>query len=229
VRCSCGFPKFNIFSHHLFTYLKKMADIKFDFKGRDYSATADYAERVKTATTGNAAFPLTGAKLTDLGTKAQGLRILLVQQEQHEQFGKLLTQQLRTARKALEDEIRTVGSLAQGESRGEAAKLLAGGWDLAKAEGTPQGQLPAPENFQVSYGDEFRELDFMFDPVAEANGYYKLQMRAGSNTGWTTLDIPRSTRFSLASLPAGELEFRLCAVGTAGDGEWSPSISKKLG
>jgi hypothetical protein len=206
-----------------------MADIKFDFKGRDYSATADYADRIKSATTGNPAYPLTTAKLIDLGNKSQALRLLVAKDDLHQQAGKELTQQLRTARKLLEEEIRIVGSLAHGEVRGDLEKLLGGGWDVAKEEGKPQIQLPAPKNFHVTYGDEFRELDFMFDPIAEANGHYKLQQRAQGSEDWTSLDIPRGTKFSLSKLPAGELEFRVCAVGTAGDGEWSPTISKKLG
>lgn len=205
-----------------------MADIKYDFAARDYIGLGEYATRVADATTGNADFPVTATRLTDLQVKRQLLANLVKARDAHEQAGKQLTQQLLTAEKELREELRAVGSFAHGEVRGDMTKLTSGGWDVVNAQAKPQGTLPAPTNLAITYGDEFRELDFMFDPVKGARAY-KLQQRVQGTEAWQPLDTPRGTRFSLPDRPVGALEFRVCAVGTAGDGEWSQIISKKLG
>ncbi|MBC7448226.1 MAG: fibronectin type III domain-containing protein [Hymenobacteraceae bacterium] len=205
-----------------------MAEIKLDFNARDYRELADFAEGVRDATTGNADFPLTATRVGVLGPKSAAVRSLVQTRDEHEQVGKKITQQLKDATKDLKNELRAVCGLAQGEVSGDATKLLGGGWDLTDPEGKPQGTLPAPENFHVTYGDEFRELDFMFDSVKGATGY-KLQLRPQGTDAWQSQDIPRGTKFSLPEMPGGALEFRLCAQGTAGNGEWSPIVSKKLG
>lgn len=205
-----------------------MADIKLDFHGRDYVGLADYGERVGDATAGNPDFPVASTRVSGLQGKVSTLRAKIKARDAHEQTGKQITLELRNAEKDLRDELKSMGSLAHGEVRGDATKLTGGGWDLTDEEGKPQGTLPAPADFAVTYGDEFRELDFMFDPVKGAKTY-KLQRRLQGTADWTSLDIPRGTKFSLTDQPAGALEFRLCAGGTDGDGEWSPIISKKLG
>jgi hypothetical protein len=109
---------------------------------------------------------------------------------------------------------------------GDPVKLALSGAPL-KGAPAPIGELPAPGNLRASLGDNPGEDDLIWDGV-KGGMVYIVQFGTGLDGPWTQGYMGTASKCTITGLISGqEYVFRVCAVGTAGQGPWSDIAAKR--
>ena len=83
-----------------------------------------------------------------------------------------------------------------------------------------------PEYLSAARGDTIGEINLHWDPVEGAK-YYIIQASSGKNK-WKEIDIISRSIYTASHLKSGkEYSFRIAAVSSGGQGEWSKEVAKK--
>jgi hypothetical protein len=126
----------------------------------------------------------------------------------------------------LENGLRGRQAYVQKESGGLETKILGAALGV-KATATPIGELLAPENLRASFGDMAGEIDLIWDRVRGARSYIIDCREVIAGAAWTQAKRSTKSRVTVTGLTPGKTyEFRVYAVGSAGDGPFSETASK---
>jgi len=125
----------------------------------------------------------------------------------------------------LKNSLRFRVSYVQLVAKGDPAKILLSGFDLA-SEPVPVGDLPAPINFEISLGDP-GVLKPRWKPVPGARSYILECAEHTSPMVWTQVKVTTTSRTEVTGLVSGKTyAFRVRAVGSNGEGPWSDEAVK---
>jgi hypothetical protein len=201
---------------------KKMAKVKLNLKGKTDDELASYCTNHKTKMAGNAAFPTPDplaasydATLTTFTTKLAAVTSL-------EDSLAQAVQEKDAARTALEVATTKRGNYVENASNGVEATILSAGFDV-RAPGAPIGDLPAPANLVATMGDLAGEVDLACDRVRGAASYiWHCRLYSAPNGPWQQTKVSKKSSTTAVGLVSGtKYAFRVCAVGTEGEGAWS--------
>jgi hypothetical protein len=205
-----------------------MAHIKLDIYHLSDSELVTYMGPIITKMTANPAFASLAARVTATaalvttfsGADADYLASVHTTEQK-------LT--LRTnARAALEAGARDLAAGAEGLTH-DAATLQGGGWDV-RADATPVGTLPVPENVSASVADHSGSMDLDWDAIRRGVQTYVAEYATSPAGPWTQGYIGRPSKCEIPGLTPGTLYyFRVKAVGAAGPSGWSSTIEKRAG
>ena len=118
------------------------------------------------------------------------------------------------------------GAYIQSASKGEEAKILGAGVEVADAP-SPTPDMPAPGNLRATGGDLDGEADLAWDPVSGRDTY--IAECSETATGpWNQVYVGRKSSFTATELVSGHLYyFRVRALGPRGAGPWSDIAHKR--
>ena len=129
-------------------------------------------------------------------------------------------------RKTLEDLLQDLAVYVNQTANGNEAMLISSGFDLAK-KSEPIGPLPAPENLKITPGKSKGSLQLSCASVSGAKSYgfeYRL-INSESENGWVRVDSTKR-KVLLTDLSRGkQYAFRVLAIGTNPQRNWSDEIN----
>ena len=180
----------------------------------------DFSRNVVTLMTGNTDYPTPDPPLADLTTAADETDTANQEALAARTISKQKTAILRQKESALNDVLRKMANYVENKSDGDVAKINGAGFSVV-ADTEPVGELPAPEDFSVTYGDRAGELDTHWDGVDGATVYI-VQINTTdpvNESAWSDAGNPTKTKFTVTGLESGaRCWLRVIAVGTAGRG-----------
>ena len=180
----------------------------------------DFTRNVVTLMTGNPVYLTPDPTLADLTNAADDTDKANQEVLAARAIAKQKTAVLHEKEDALNDVLRKMANYVENKSDGNEAKINGAGFQV-KAEGVPVGELPAPEDFSVTYGDATGELDTQWDGVYGAS-IYAVQINLTDpvdESAWSDAGNPTQTKFTVTGLESGSrCWLRVIAVGTAGRG-----------
>ena len=130
----------------------------------------DFTRKVVTLITAKPDFLTPDPPLADLTTAADETYAANLESLAAKAISKQKTAILHDKEDALDDVLRKMANHVENKSDGDVAKINGAGFQV-KADATPVGELPAPEDFSVTYGDEAGQLDTQWDGVYGASIY----------------------------------------------------------
>ena len=200
----------------------KMNKIKLNLRSKTDDELSAYCTNHKTKMAGNAAFPtpdpLAAAYdpvLTAFTTKLAAMRVL------EDSLAQAVSEK-DAARTALEVATTKRGNYVENASAGSVALVQSAGFDV-RAPGAPIGDLPAPQNVVATMGDQEGEVDLSCDRVRGAASYvWHCRLYSQPGGPWQQTKISKKSSTTATGLVSGtKYAFRVCAVGTEGEGAWS--------
>lgn len=201
---------------------KKMAKVRLNLQGKKDDELGPFCTNHKTKMAGNAAFPTPDPAaavydplLTTFSTKLAAVQSLVDSLTQ-------AVSEKNAARAALEAATIKRGNYVENASGGVEATILSAGFEV-RAPGAPIGELPAPQNLVATMGDNAGEVDLGCDRVRGAASYiWHCRLYAQPNGPWQQVKISKRSSTTAIGLVSGtKYAFRVCAVGTEGEGAWS--------
>ena len=204
-----------------------MAQVTTGLRGKSVDEKITYGETLETSLTGNPNITVDPGKLTEL-TDAK----TLLETDRHaaklaEQASLAAFQAQKASEKAFDTVVSDISKIVNATLK-DPDKLLSTGYPL-KDEGGPVGELPAPEDFSVTYGDAAGQLDAQWDPVDDA-ATYALQLNLTdpfNENAWSTIANPTQSKHTVENLTSGDRVYlRVLAIGTAGPSDPSNHVSK---
>ena len=204
-----------------------MAQVITGLKGKNVDEKITYGETLITSLTSNLHITIDPGKLTEL-TNAK------TQLDTDRQAAKLAQQASLSAFQAQNASVKSFDTVVSDISKivnatlKDPDELLTTGLPL-KDEGGPVGELPAPEDFSVTYGDAAGQLDTQWDGVDGAVSYL-VQINftdLENEDSWTEAGTPTQSKYTIENLTSGDRVYtRVIAVGTAGQGDPCSYVSK---
>ena len=204
-----------------------MAQVITGLKDKNVDEKITYGETLETSLTGNPNITVDPGKLTEL-TDAK----TLLETNRHtaklaQQASLAAFQAQNASEKAFDVVVSDISKIVNATLK-DPEKLLTTGYPL-KDEGGPVGELPAPENFSVTYGDAAGQLDSQWDRVGGAVSYLlQINLTDPENeNAWSEAGTPTQTKHTIENLTSGDRAYmRVIAIGTAGKGDPCSYVSK---
>jgi hypothetical protein len=180
----------------------------------------DFTTNVVTLMTANPDFLTPDPPLADLTTAANETHTANQEALAAKAISKQKTAILQDKVVVLDNVLRKMANYVENASDGNVAKINGAGFSVKEEKG-PIGELPAPEDFSVTYGDAAGELDTHWDGVYGVS-IYAVQINLTDpliESNWTDAGNPTQTKFTVTGLTSGDrCWLRVIAVGTAGRG-----------
>lgn len=166
--------------------------------------------------TGNASFTLPAGLLTRITDACN----VLEQANEEVLFygGKVNYQAKRVAEVALADLIRELAGYVQGQSGGDASKILSAGFDYRK-KGQPVEKIEMVKNLRFEPTEVSGSADLRWNPDADALNYQVYMNRVGpaQEDTWELVGTPSRARYMVSNLEPGKAYwFRVVAIGRKG-------------
>lgn len=135
------------------------------------------------------------------------------------------------ARAVLTDRLKHLANYLEMEAHLDTARLATTGYDLRKdiVRGIHGGTLPAPADFRIAHGVKSGSLMLHVAKLAGAKSY-QVQMTQGDpsiaeNWKLATTSVSSSHIPMEGLVPAQTYWFRVCAIGSGGEGVWTDPVS----
>ncbi|MFN0077921.1 MAG: fibronectin type III domain-containing protein [Prosthecobacter sp.] len=126
----------------------------------------------------------------------------------------------------LKDTLRFRVTYVQLAAKGDPAKIVLAGFDLA-ADRAPVGDLPAPINFEIGTSNTPGTLKPHWKPVPGARSYILEFAEHATPLVWAQVKVTTTSRTEVPGLTSGKTyAFRVRAVGASGEGPWSDEAVK---
>lgn len=180
----------------------------------------------------NANFPAPKPSVADLRHKVAAL---VAANEEYRTL-RLQLNKLKTARdlamQELKEALHEEADYVEEASGGDAAKIVSANLSVDRSWGNwsfwPFDSLPQVIELSASNGDEIGEIDLVWDPVREAEGYeVELSTDLAGEGPWTQCAVASKSSVSVKELtPRIRYWFRVRAIGDEGQGEWSDAVTK---
>jgi len=166
--------------------------------------------------TGNASFTLPAGFLASITAACNALE----QANEEVLFfgGKVNYQAKRVAEVALADLIRELAGYIQGQSGGDATKILSAGFDFRK-KGQPVEKIDMVLNLRFDPTNVSGLVDLRWNPAANATNYQTFLNRVGPDQqdAWELVGFTSKARQTISSLEPGKSYwFRVVAIGRKG-------------
>jgi hypothetical protein len=203
-----------------------MKKVKLALAKKTPSQTAEFADGLVEALTGNTNVPAPDPALTVLTDGAQAIRDKISEISGTEALLGSQQTQLVTLAATLKLDIRKLADHVEDKCDGDAAKLQTTGFEIV-GDPQPLGQLPQVQNLRVEPTSVEGQLIARWKKVPGARNYVLDQ--ATNPEGPWTLNVATTTRTShtFAGLtPGTKYWFRARAFGTTGFGGWSDPACK---
>jgi hypothetical protein len=205
-----------------------MPKIKTDLSDMDEAEILAYSGNVVTQSTGNATFTSIATRITAIGTGRTAYQTAINAYEAAKQAAATLLTQRDNARAALENDMRTGASAAEGITPAlSAADFQGGGWQV-RGTPTPVGPMPKPANLAATLGDLDGEVDLSWNAISRGVQTYLAEYATTPTGPWTQFYVGAASKCTATGLTSGTAYwFRVRAVGAAGPGPWSDPATER--
>jgi hypothetical protein len=174
--------------------------------------------RIIASMTGNASFPTPSPTLAPVGTALTNFKNA-VQGLDGTQTATLTRDNTRDA---LCNLLRQLGLYVEGACNGDLTVLLGSGFTAEKVNRQKAGQLSSPDGLKLYRPDMSGQLKGRCSPVANAGSYKWRIALTSAPTVWLQNLVSVSAHALFENLtPGGLYVVQVCAVGAAGDSDWS--------
>lgn len=205
---------------------KRMAKVKLNLNLKTDSELYEFAMQHITAMTGNANFTTPDPSAADFLALVDGFNTALQNAIAAQQTAKEMTSLKDAARSALETGLTARGSYVDLKSGGVEPVILSSGL-MVKNPPAPVGELPAPAGFLAAMGSLEGQVKLKWKKVRGAVSYIVQVSPQAMPRVWTQVVVSPTTSAVATGLTPGQTYvFRVCAVGTAGQGPWSDESAK---
>jgi hypothetical protein len=173
--------------------------------------------RVVAGMTHNASFPTPTPALTDV-IAARNAYLAAVTAGHDSRLGRSLRQQTRAALVAL---LRLLAHYVEDTSAGDRTVLMSSGFPLQRSR-APVGPLPAPVQVRMVKGKTSGTAIARCRPIGQARAYQWRVAPASTPMAWLPVVTTFAAHAQFEGLaPTTFYVAQVCAVGTAGAGDWS--------
>ncbi len=207
--------------------LKRMAQIKINFKGLSDLGIIQQCTNIKTAMTGNANFTTPTPTLTAFGTLITTAQAKLTASDTAQQTSKLATADKDATIAALLASVKQLSDYVSMVSAGDGVKIQSAGFSIKAAAAATQ--VPdMVHNLAITAGDNSGELDLQWDPTNGAKTYdVQTSPDPITPTSWVSQPSVSKSKAVILGLPSGaKMWLRVRAVGAGGIGAWSDVATK---
>ena len=204
-----------------------MAQVTTGLRDKNVDEKITYGDTLITSLTGNPNITIDPGKLTELTTIKTQLDTDRQAAKIAQQASLAAFQAQNASEKAFDIVVSDISKIVNATLK-DADELLTTGLPLAD-ESSPVGELPAPGDFSVTYGDEAGELDAQWDVVDDAVSYFlqKNETDPLNDSAWTDAGNPTKSKYTIQNLTSGtRYWFRVLAIGTSGRSAPSEDVSK---
>jgi len=204
-----------------------MAQVTTGLRGKGVDEKITFGGTLITSLTGNPNITIDPGKLTELTTVKTQLDTDRQAALNAQQASEAAFKTQNASEKAFDVTVSDISKIVNATLK-DADELLSTGLPLVD-ESSPVGELPAPGDFSVTYGDEAGQLDNQWDVVDGAVSYLlQINLTDPENEdAWSEAGTPTKSKFTVENLTSGDRVYmRVIAVGTAGQGAPSSYVSK---
>jgi hypothetical protein len=203
-----------------------MSNVKLSLKSQSVPEKIEFATRVGGALVENEATfpepPVAGADLQDLATALQEA-LVNVESARATLRVNLILQ--RAAEEAVDAALTNDGQYVQTVSGGDAAIIALAAIGVSQGRNR-RGPVKAPEALEARTGASAGEIVLRWTPVADAMSYVTQVRLNPELSAWHLAGGSSKAKTSVKKLTSGQKYFfRVAAIGTAGQGNWSAEAS----
>ncbi|MEZ5387411.1 MAG: fibronectin type III domain-containing protein [Prosthecobacter sp.] len=203
------------------TQPKKMAKPKLDLKARTDTELLTYAQAHVTAMTGNAAFPTPTPDAAAFAAQITAFNDAINAADTAQQAAQQKTVEKHGQRALLEQALIQRGNYVETASGGDEATILSAGFDVRSAP-TPPAAPVTPTNVSATMGDHAGEIDLQWTPPKGAKSYIVECSTYAVPRTWQQVKIVTRSALTVPDLTPGDVYvFRVKAIGSAGESDWS--------
>jgi hypothetical protein len=194
-----------------------MAQIKLGFSRLPIPNKVQEARSIISALTGNANFPNPDPALSVVTSAVNALETAY---EAAKDGGKSKKSFMRLQEKALMGVMGQVAAYVQNASKGDATIIESAAMKVKAVRSSPQA-VNAPQAVTAVPGKKEGEVAIKWKPVVSAKAYL-VQQSTDGNTGWTDCGTATKGSITISGLTSGgKFWFRICAIGSKGEGPFS--------
>ena len=140
--------------------------------------------------------------------------------------GKSLKVSMHEREDELSNSIVLLGSYVQSASSGDKEKILSSGFDVRKERTVSNEEMDVPENVSCKGGRD-GEVKVSWDGVDKAKTYV-VEMSSDNGATWTSQGTPTKSKETVKGLTSGTIYwFRVAAIGSNGQSDWSAGVQGK--
>lgn len=204
----------------------KMAKPKLDLKSKTDSELLGYAQAHITAMTGNANFATPDPDATAFAASVAAFETALNTSDAAQQTAKEKVALKDAERVLMEQALGQRGNYVENASGGDEAKILSAGFSVRAPAGPPTIP-PVPADLGITMGDHSGEIDLHWTPSKGAKSYIIECAPYDTPRVWQQVKIATRSSYTVTGLtPGATYAFRVKAIGSAGDSDWSDEAIK---
>ncbi|MCB1278577.1 MAG: fibronectin type III domain-containing protein [Prosthecobacter sp.] len=205
---------------------RKMAKPKLDLKSKTDSELLGYAQAHITAMTGNANFPTPDPDAAAFAASVAAFDTALTTSDTAQQTAREKVALKDAERASLEQALAQRGNYVENASGGDEAKILSSGFSV-RSPATPPAIPPVPADLGITMGDHAGEIDLHWTPSKGAKSYIIECAPYNTPRVWQQVKITTRSSFTVTGLtPGATYVFRVKAIGSAGESDWSDEAVK---
>lgn len=201
-----------------------MVKVKLNFNALSMTEKIARARLIVENMTANAAtFPNPTPNLGDVTAVINAAEQAYHATLQARDLSKQRTAELAKQEDALDAMAARLASFVESASGGKEEIILSAGMDV-RASNLSSGQPPSPpSSLNATTGDHEGEIDLTWNAVANARSYIvQSSPNPPTNSSWTQAAIVSISKATVSGLTGGDKYwFRVAAVGSAGNSDWS--------
>lgn len=204
-----------------------MAKVKLSLQSLTIPQKIQFIRQVVTSMTGNANFATPAPALLAITAIVDALEAAFNVAQAARLTAKQKTELQNTAEQQADALLTQLAAYVENITGGDAAKIQSGGMET-RADATPVGALPAPQNLSATAGDQDGEIDLDWDNIRGAKSYVmEKSVDPITATSWQPAGIVTKSKGTVSGLISGtKYWFRVAAIGTDGQGPWSDPATK---
>ncbi|MDP1590589.1 MAG: fibronectin type III domain-containing protein [Prosthecobacter sp.] len=208
------------------TTQRKMAKPKLDLKGKTDTELVAFAQAHVAAMTGNANYATPTPDAAAFAAQITAFNDAITEADSAQQAAQTKTAMKQDVRDLMELALTQRGNYVETASGGDEAKILSSGFDVRSAA-TPPVVPVAPADLGISMGDHTGEIDLQWTPSKGAKFYIIECAPYNTPRVWQQVKIVTRSSHTVTGLTPGDTYvFRVKAIGSAGDSDWSDEAVK---
>jgi hypothetical protein len=204
-----------------------MGKIKLNLRNMDVSEKLQFARQIVTAMTGNATFPTPDPALATVTSASDALETAYNAANVAKQDATAKSSTQDDSESALDTVLMKLANYVENASDSDETKILSAGMSV-RAKPTPIGAIAMPSSLTATAGDKEGEIDLSWDRVTGAKSYVvDMCPEPITPANWKQVTISTKSGYTVTGLTSGmKYWFRVCGIGSAGQGPWSDPATK---